>query len=686
MARIPDSSPVSLPRMRKGLPLALAGLLLLALAPGASARSAATACDAFASRACLMPFPNDMNLTVRDKKSPTGVRVHLPAKAMPANKSGKRITTGDYNRQDGFSPGQTIIVNVKGLHTQKAFNRSKLVPLEDLGQSFAKRAGVVVINAKTRKRQLIYAELDANAKSASQRMLLIHPGKNFDEGARYIVALRGLRTASGKKIKPSKGFAALKRGKGAKRLRKRYKGIFKTLKRAGIAKGNLTLAWDFTIASERGLTARMLKIRNDAFAQLGDNNLADGKVEGSAPKYTITKVVDNPDAQILRRISGTFTVPCYLNVQGCPPGARFHYSSKKKDALPTQLPGNTQTAKFECAIPRAALTSPAHASLYGHGLLGDPDEIDGANVKAMSQEHDFAFCATAWSGMSSEDVPNAVKLLGNLSGFSSLADRDQQGFLNQLYLGRLFIHPQGLTADPAFKGLVDPSQLYFDGNSQGGIFGAALTAMAPDFTRAVLGVPGINYGVLLTRSSDWASFSAIFNPAYPRESERPLALSLINMLWDRGEGDGWAHHVTTDPPADTPGHRVLMQAAVGDFQVSTYQADVLARTVGARIHQPAFLPNRSLERVPAYGLKAFTSPFAGSALVYWDNGPVRADGSTGNGPAPLENVAPREGNDPHGAPRASPVARDQKSQFLLTGNVVDVCGGAPCTTDFTRAP
>ena len=672
--------------MRKGMPVALAGLLLLAVVPAASARSAATACDAFASRACLMPFPNDMNLTVRDKKSPTGLRVHLPAKAMPANKSGKRISTGDYNRQDGFSPGQTIIVNVKGLHTQKAFNRSKLVPLEDLGRSFAKQAGVVVINAKTRKRQLIYAELDANAKRASQRMLLIHPGKNFDEGARYIVALRGLRTASGKKIKPSKGFAALKRGKGANRLRKRYKGIFKTLKRAGIKQGDLTLAWDFTIASERGLTGRMLKIRNDAFAQLGDNNLADGKVEGSAPKYTITKVVDNPDAQIFRRISGTFTVPCYLNVQGCPPGARFHYSSKQKDALPTQLPGNTQTAKFECAIPRAALTSPAHASLYGHGLLGDPDEIDGANVKAMSQEHDFAFCATAWSGMSSEDVPNAVKLLGNLSGFASLADRDQQGFLNQLYLGRLFIHPQGLTADPAFKGLVDPSQLYFDGNSQGGIFGAALTAMAPDFTRAVLGVPGINYGVLLTRSSDWASFSAIFNPAYPKESERPLALSLINMLWDRGEGDGWAHHVTTDPPADTPSHRVLMQAAVGDFQVSTYQADVLARTVGARIHKPAFLPNRSLERVPDYGLKAFTSPFAGSALVYWDNGPVRADGSTGNGPAPLENVAPREGHDPHGAPRASPVARDQKSQFLLTGNVVDVCGGAPCTTDFTRAP
>jgi hypothetical protein len=672
--------------MRKGLsPAALSLLLVLVLVPTAAAQGRdATACDAFASKACLMPFPNDMNLTVKDGKSPTGVRLHLPAKAMPANKDGKRITVAEYNRLDGFSPGQSIVVRVKGLNTASAFKRSRLVPLGDLGQSFAKRAGVVIMNARTGKRQLIYAELDANAKSAKDKMLLIHPGENFDEGARYIVALRGLRTASGKKIKPSKGFRALKGGKGPKRLRKRYKGIFKTLKRAGIAKSNLNLAWDFTVASEQGLTARMLHIRNDAFGQLGDRNLADGKIEGSAPQYTITKVVDNPDAQILRRISGTFTVPCYLNVQGCPPGAKFNYASKRKDALPAQRPGNTQTATFECAIPVVAATTPAHAALYGHGLLGGPDEIDGTGVKAMSQEHDFAFCATAWSGMSAEDIPNAVKLLGNLSNFASLTDRNQQGFLNQMYLGRLLIHPQGLTANPAFAGLVDPSQLYYDGNSQGGILGTALTAMAPDFTRAVLGVPGINFSVLLTRSSNWDTYGQVFNPGYPRQADRMLVLSLINLLWDRGEGDGWARHVTTNPPAGTPAHRVLMHAAVGDFQVTTYQADVLARTIGASVHKPAFLPGRSLERVPTFRIPAMTNPFAGSALVYWDNGPVRPDGSTGNGPTPFANTPPREGKDPHGAPRNTPAARDQKSQFLLTGNVVDVCGGAPCTSDYTR--
>jgi len=656
--------------MRKGMLAGLAALLLLT--PTAAAqRRVATGCDAFASRACLMPFPNDMNLTVRDRKSPTGLRVRLPAGAMPSNKAGRRIAVADYNRQDGFSPGQTIVVRVPGLNSQRAFTRSKLVPLSDLGRSFAKGAGVVVINARTRKRQLVYAELDANATRASDRMLLIHPGENFDEGARYIVALRGLRTASGKRIKPSKGFRALKRGTGPKRLRGRYRKLFRTLRRAGVAKGDLTLAWDFTVASERGLTARMLHIRDDAFRQLGDTNLADRQIQGTAPAYTITKVVENPDPRILRHITGTFTVPCYLNQPGCPPGSHFNYASSAKDALPAQRPGNTQTASFECEIPVAALTTPAHAALYGHGLLGGPDEVDGENIRDMSAEHDFAFCATAWSGMSAEDVPNAVKLLGDLSGFASLADRNQQGFLNQMYLGRLLIHPQGLTANPAFQGLVDPSRLYYDGNSQGGILGTALTAMAPDFERAVLGVPGINFSVLLRRSSHWETYGAVFNPAYTRQSERPLVLALINLLWDRGEGDGWAHHVTADPPAGTPPHRVLLHVAVGDWQVTTYQADVLARTIGASAHKPAFAPGRSLERVPLFGIPAITrNPFADSAIVYWDNG--------ANGPAPIENVAPREGKDPHSRPRSTPAARRQKAEFLLTGNVADVCGGQPC--------
>ena len=512
--------------MRKGLSPALALLLVLVLAPTAAAqRRSATTCDPFASRSCLMPFPNDMNLTVRDRKSPTGLRVRLPARAMPANKSGRRIAVSEFNRQDGFSPGQSIVVRVPGLTSDRAFRRSRLVPLSDLGQASKDRTWPVVINARTRERHLVYAELDANAKRASERMLLLHPGENFEEGERYIVALGGLRTASGKRIKASKGFRALKRGAGPQRLRARYRGIFRTLRRAGVAQGQ---AHD-GVGLHRRLRARpdrahaahpQRRVRPARRPQprrrprRGQRAAVHGHQRGRQPRPA-------DPAPHLRHLHRA-VLP--QRARAARPARRFNYASRAKDALPAQRPGNTQTAKFECEIPVAAATRPAKAALYGHGLLGGPEEVDAGNIRDMAQEHGFAFCATAWSGFSSEDVPTAVKILGDLSSFPKFPDRIQQGFVNQLYLGRLFIHPQGLSSHPAFAGLVDPSRLYYDGNSQGGILGTALTAMAPDFQRAVLGVPGINFSVLLTRSSHWATYGAVFNPAYTRESERPLAL------------------------------------------------------------------------------------------------------------------------------------------------------------------
>ena len=85
--------------------------------------------------------------------------------------------------------------------------------------------------------------------------------------------------------------------------------------------------------------------------------------------------------------------------------------------------------------------------------------------------------------------------------------------------------------------------------------------------------------------------------------------------------------------------------------------------------------------MPLFGIPAITrDPFPGSAIVYWDNGPAR------NGTAPLANTPPRQGSDSHYAPRTTPAARRQKSEFLLTGNVVDVCGGQPCQASGATSP
>jgi hypothetical protein len=259
--------------------------------------------------------------------------------------------------------------------------------------------------------------------------------------------------------------------------------------------------------------------------------------------------------------------------------------------------------------------------------------------------------------------------------------------------------------------VLDTDRLFYDGNSQGGILGGSLAALAPDHERAVLGVPGMNYSTLLRRSSDFHPYAegeftsevcdalpepmkTICNAApgdtplglydnYPDELERPLILSLMQMQWDRAEADGYAHHMTDDPLADTPPHDVLLHVAFGDHQVTQWAAEVETRTIGASVHTPAFeSPDRHPDVDELFGIPPIVydanDDFFGSALVYWDSGPGQTL------PPPITNTppgSPQNGNDPHSHPRNTEDAREQKSLFLQDdGWVEDVCDD-PCLTD-----
>jgi hypothetical protein len=595
---------------------------------------------------------------------------------MPRNAGGVPIDPTDMNRADGFSPGSMLIVKVPGLDNPEALRRSRLPSLRDLARSLRRRSPVAVINARTGARHPVWAELDSNATTDANRMLLIRPARNFDEAERYIVVLRNLKTAGGDPIGRRAGFrTALRRSRGGWRGFRR-RGGFRALRKAGIPRRGIYLAWDFTVASGRSLAGRMLHIRDDAFRQLGDRNLRDLRVSGRAPGFRIDSVTDPTpieDDRIARRVEGTITgVPCYLT-GGCAPGGQFTFDGRGR---PRQHA--TTDVSFTCRIPRSALDPadppPARPALYGHGLLGRPDEVNASNVRSMANEHNFVFCATAWAGFSAEDIPNVVSAISDLSRFNTVADRMQQGFLNQLMLGRVMIHPRGLPSHPAFqkngRSVMDTRRLFFDGNSQGGIMGGGLTAVAPDFERAVLGATGMNYSTLLQRSVDFDIYSQLLYPAYPDEGSRQLAFALIQLLWDRGEANGYAEHMTDRPLPGTPKHTVLLHVGFGDHQVSDTTAEVEARTIGARGYQPVLDPGRSpwtrFQLIPP--IRRF--PSKGSAIVFWDSGT----------PAPpITNTPNRAGDDPHDNVRATPAARVQKSEFLkIDGRVVDVCGGMPC--------
>ncbi len=672
--------------------IVLAALIAVLTSSAGAARvpKPAVDCQPFGKTPCLLPFPNNL-FTRRDRSTPTGLRVAVPARAMPVNTHGQRIGVAQLDRNDGFSPGSAMIVHVTGLDNAKAFARTNPVGLLNMKQAYAKNQPILVIDEATGRRQLIYAELDANAPTPAATNLMILPGKALSEGHTYIVALRNLRNARGRVIGAPAWFEKLRDNRALPRNERsqyaRYARIFKVLNRAGVARHRLYEAWDFTVGSEKSLTSRLLAIRNNAFAQLGDRNLADDKVQGSAPAFTVTQEkVLTPQ---LRDIQGTFSVPCYLATCGESATDGFHYSSSKPDALPTQIPGNIASPQFECIVPSSATpVTPARIVLFGHGLLGSHAEVQNAPAEALATGYNMVICATNWWGLAAADTPLALATAANVNLFPVVVDRLQQGVVNTLFLGRLMLNPQGLASNPAFqlagRPVIETSNLFYNGNSQGGIEGGLLTAVSPDVRRAVLGVTGLDYGnLLIQRSTDFAPFKAVLEQNYTDQSLYPVITDLMQQVWDRGDPEGYAPQMTTHPLPDTPSHTVLMDIAYGDFQVSIYAGAAEARTIGASAYEPALDPARSQDRNLLYGIPAIGHyPFGGSAIEIWDSGPGYTQ------PPPAGNVPPAAGpgnTDPHQDPRHTPAAQAQISAFLEpSGAVVSVCGGKPCHSyDYT---
>jgi hypothetical protein len=638
--------------------LVLAALVAVPSGPVEAAPPPRGGCDPIAPAACLLPFPNDF-FTVPDRSTPTGRRVNLTPDMMPRNAAGVPIAPAEWNRNDGFSPGSMVLATVPGVDLVK----SGAAPITDIGRSLRRDAPIVLLDATTGKRHPYWVEQDQRATDWQRQALIIRPARNLIEGHRYVVGMRNLRDVFDKPIPAGPVFRQMLGW-----LPPRDPALFHrwlTLRPAlvqlwasGVRLGDLHLAWDFTVASTKNLTSRALTMRDDSFAALG----------AAPPKITISSV-ENPapeqDPAFARKITGTVEVPKYLDRSDGGPGSRMTYGA---DGRP--VPNGTYQASFQCNVPRSTAGSgPARPLLWGHGLFGNQTSVNG--LGAVANESNSLPCGASWLGMSTEDVPYVVSVLGDLSGFASLPDRMQQAYLNMMFLGRAMIHPDGFAALPEFAGLLDrDAGLGYAGGSLGGIQGTALSALAQDFTRSVLIVPAINFSTLLNRAAPFQPLQPVMDTSYPDRLDQQLGFALMQMLWDRGEGDGYANHITRDPLPGTPVKQVLLHQAFGDHQVANIGTEVEARTLGLRVVRPSLVPGRDPAVEPQWNLRAVPGyPFRGSALVIWDSGTPTP---------PQGNLPPTQGQDPHGHTGNTPAARAQAAHFLATGEVIDVCGGAPC--------
>ncbi|MCQ8896445.1 hypothetical protein NQT62_08375 [Limnobacter humi] len=730
-------------------------------------------CDPLDPAYCLFPFPNNY-FTQADPGTDNRMRVNLNLLSMPRNVAGKPIDPSEWGRNDGFSPGQPMLTLVPGLDLKK----TSATPLTDLERSLAKDQPIVLIDTLTLKPQLTWSELDVNAtagalaplntvtspQSNAGSVLAIRAAKNLVPGRRYIVAMRRLKNAAGETIEPNTVFKSYRDKQPLSNAvqearRPLMENLFSILQAAGVAREDLYLAWDFTVASRRNLTERVLHMRDESIRL----------TQGKSPAFTIDSVINNPDnggasAITAQRIRGHVEVPCFLSTPNCVSGGTFNYPPQSLTSPATALPQRnpaTPTAKvpFICSVARttlgdasdptkATVARPARPSLYGHGLLGSRDEGNtyDLNVREMAQRHNMLFCMVDWAGlatgnqpddqadpqkydplwdMAGGDLASTVGILTDFSGFARLADRLQQSFLNFVMLGRAMMSSNGFCSHPAFqvKGqcIINTEALYYDGNSQGGINGGPVIAISPDIVAGTLGVPGMAYSILLQRSVDFAPYAPAMYNAYPGTVDQQFILSLVQMLWDRAENNGYAFSLAPGQAlaGTKPNKRVLLLPAFGDHQVTMTSAEIMARTIEAPVHCPAVVGGPSVQRGlavlkevhpavvaekeqfplvsfgrrhpddhPYFGLPCVPKyPFKGNGLTVWDSGPmVKADGSpspSGNAPPPIENRPPASGYgaDPHGHPRGELLNMDMKSAFLKTdGALLDVCKGMPCTS------
>jgi hypothetical protein len=657
---------------------------VLAASASAAARPLAD-CQPFQAQPCAFPFPNDL-FTVPDPTTVTDLRVRLPAAAMPVSNDGVGLRVGPYDNTDGFSPGSTLIVHVHGLDNPEALQQTGAAGLQDIAASTSPAQPIVVLDEQTGQRVPIWSELDPVGAPPASTDLVIHPAGSFVEGHTYVVALRSLRAADGALIPAPRWFDRLRAGRPSRAEAGElplYRYLFALLARAGIHRNHLYEAWQFTVASSVSLTERMLAMRDSAFAALGDPDLGSGDVVGNAPGFQVLSTT--PLSAGVQEVSGTLEVPCYLKTCGLSSATGFHYSSHAFYAPPTQIPGQFVTAPFECIVPASAgAPSPARISLYGHGFLSTGVDVTELSQQQLAIEGNIVMCSTDWLGLAAGDKWSDIDAMLNPNRLPAQVARMQQGVLDMVYLGRLMISPSGLGSDAAFQrdgqSVLDTSQLYYDGNSTGGIQGGIVTAISPDVTHAVLGVSSIDWANwLIPRTQGIGDFSDEQDTEYADLSARPLLLDLMQQIWDRGDPDGYVQHLISDQFPGTLPHQVLMQTAYGDEYVSMYSAAAEARTIGVDAYQPALDPARAADADLLDGLTPVPgSPFAGSAIDIWDlgSGLVRAPPVLDIQP-PFD--APPPNTNPHESVQYSPAAQRQISDFLSPdGAFVDVCGGTPC--------
>jgi len=636
----------------------------LAIEDGCQPLLARTQPDEVSRGTCVLPYPSDF---YRDL-SGGAPRVVVRGAAKLQRAGGGNADVHDVVPMDGFSLIPTIAATLPSAVARDGLPNF----LDDPAASASATSATVILDPETGAFVPHYTDKIDRGLDAEHQPIVLRPLSPLAPKKRYVVGLKGVRLAGDdgaafdptRLAPPPEGFRRLRdrdtsRDPALEAIAARFDtDVFGPLERAGIAREELQLAWDFTTGSEEQPREAMLEIRDLTLAWLAANT----------PAVTITETKQG-SGRIWKTLYATITGPLFLDQPG--PGGRIFRGPDGRVAQ-----NGTATFDVTISIPSAVRDrfEPGRALAYGHGFFGSRSEVEGGGAQIIAEHLAAVELGTDWWGMSKDDVGRVSNTLGDdPSHGADFAERVHQAMANWLVLmaaarGPLTTQPElmrpeegpGVVVGPggtsnAGQLVYDPSFVAYFGASMGHILGATLAALDPALTRVVLNVGGGGFTHMMPRSAAFGPFSVMLDVTFKDELLVQAYIAMFQRALDRIDPVTYAPLVI-----GAPERRVLMQTGLGDAAVPNAGSFLHARALRLKQTMPA--PQN------VFGLEPATDPSA-SALTVFDFG-IDTSGSANPSPLPQNAV--------HDDLRIAPAALRQMDEFLRPGGtILHPCDG-PC--------
>jgi hypothetical protein len=595
-------------------------------------------CNPLGGQGCLMPWPS-MAFVKADSTAKTGFRVALTKDAMPINGDQIAIDPKMVDRWDGFSPtGPMLAMFPKGVSI------ANLPTFKDPQASLAADSPIVLLDIDTGERAPFFAEADANFTDPAQSALIIRPLARLHTSAHYAVAIRStVKAADGTDLQVSEGFAALRDGKDFSHphfadVKANADKMFSALATAGVQKSELVLAWDFVTASDDFLRSDLTTMRDAALPAIGTNGA----------NLSFVGTVQAPISGIYKAYVGTYKA------------ANFLSDMENDDSIITRGPdglpmmNGLRDANFAALIPDCVNTQqgPFTTIVFGHGLFGSAKEyLDDNFTQMLAEKYCFIIIAGDFIGLTSRQLTLASLAVNDLNLGYGITEKLGQSIIDFISLENVVRGP--MSSAPEFKDMngkpvIDPAHTYYVGGSLGGIMGNVFMAYDPNITRGVLAVPGGVWSMLFERSNAWHLLQGAAMGSYTNPETYQLLIAFFGMAFEPYDPITTAEHVIHDPLPGIPTKDILMWYSMGDCLVSNITTEMVARTMGIPLMDPAVKQVWDLNPAPG--------PMTNAINVFNDH-PM---------PLPPEtNVPPAVDNGTHSGINRKPAALRMVQAFLL---------------------